>query len=300
MSRAGRDREPSLVIKTNITGPGTAPACPPQMMLAAAADVEWSKNYRARNGNVPFCYSVTWLAVPADGSIAGTDAVRFWYRSAYVRDASQTASLVTSAGEILAGLLAHAGLAAHYREHGIHVATVEEPARASPFIEEIVVRDKGQFDVECEAGLFAAQLSAQLRAARQHTMIICDKTIANVLAYAWLVLPAPPGSREAAVLQAMEGFCRAWAGVYDARVLLLRPVQPAPGRRPLPGQGTGPAARRRPGRPLHVRHRRPARHRHPARPDHRRPDPVDHRPHHQARPYSRGLNRVSSGSRARS
>jgi hypothetical protein len=91
------------------------------------------------------------------------------------------------------------GLAAHYRERGIHVATVEEPARASPFIEEIVVHGKGQFDVECEADLFAAQLSAQLRAARQHTMIICDKTIANVLAYAWLVLPAPPGSREAAV-----------------------------------------------------------------------------------------------------
>jgi predicted ATPase len=108
------------------------------------------------------------------------------------------------------------GLAAYYRERGIHVATVEEPARASPFIEEIVVHGKGQFDVECEADLFAAQLSAQLRAARQHTMIICDKTIANVLAYAWLVLPTPPGSREAAVLQAMEGFCRAWAGAYDA------------------------------------------------------------------------------------
>ena len=110
--------------------------------------------------------------------------------------------------------LTHA-LAAHYRERGIHVATVEEPARHSPFIEEIVVHGRGQFDVETEADLFGAQLSAQLRAARQHTMIICDKTIANVLAYAWLVLPAPPGSREAAVLTAMETFCRAWAPVYD-------------------------------------------------------------------------------------
>ena len=111
--------------------------------------------------------------------------------------------------------LTHA-LAAYYRERGIHVATVEEPARHSPFIEEIVVHGKGRFDVECEADLFAAQLSAQLRAARQHTMIICDKTIANVLAYAWLVLPAPPGSREAATLAAMEAFCRAWASTYDA------------------------------------------------------------------------------------
>ena len=40
--------------------------------------------------------------------------------------------------------LTHA-LAAHYRERGIHVATVEEPARHSPFIEEIVVHGKGQF-----------------------------------------------------------------------------------------------------------------------------------------------------------
>ena len=110
--------------------------------------------------------------------------------------------------------LTHA-LAAHYREQGIHVATVEEPARSSPFIEEIVVHGHGQFDLETEADLFGAQLSAQLRAARQHAMIIADKTIANVLAYARLVLAAPPGSREEAVLQAMETFCRAWAPLYD-------------------------------------------------------------------------------------
>jgi predicted ATPase len=110
--------------------------------------------------------------------------------------------------------LTHA-LAAYYRERGIHVATVEEPARHSPFIEEIVVHGKGQFDLETEADLFGAMLSAQLRAARQHTMIIADKTIANVLAYARIVLPAPAGSRQAAVLTAMEVFCRAWAPLYD-------------------------------------------------------------------------------------
>jgi predicted ATPase len=111
--------------------------------------------------------------------------------------------------------LTHA-LAAYYRERGIHVATVEEPARHSPFIEEIVVHGKGAFDLETEVDLFAAQLSAQLRAARQHTMVICDKTIANVLAYAWLVLETPPRSRAAATLGAMEAFCHAWAGTYDA------------------------------------------------------------------------------------
>jgi predicted ATPase len=106
-------------------------------------------------------------------------------------------------------------LAASFREKGIHVATVEEPARHSPFIEEIVVHGRGQFDLAAEVDLFGAQLSAQLRAARQHAMIIADKTIANVLAYSRLVLPAAAGSREAGVLAAMEEFCRAWAPFYD-------------------------------------------------------------------------------------
>ena len=111
--------------------------------------------------------------------------------------------------------LTHA-LAAHYRERGIHVAPVEEPARHSPFIEEIVVHGKGTFDLETEADLFGAMLSAQLRDARQHTMIIADKTVANVMAYAQIVLQAQPGSREAAVLNAMKAFCEAWAPAYDA------------------------------------------------------------------------------------
>ena len=104
--------------------------------------------------------------------------------------------------------LTHA-LAAYYREQGIHVATVEEPARHSPFVEEIVVHGHGRFDLETEVDLFAAQLSAQLRAARQHTMIICDKTIANVLAYARIVLETPARSRAAVTLDAMDTFCRA-------------------------------------------------------------------------------------------
>jgi thymidylate kinase len=127
--------------------------------------------------------------------------------------------------------LTHA-LAAYYRERGIHVATVEEPARHSPFIEEIVVHGKGAFDLETEVDLFAAQLPAQLRAARQHTMIIADKTIANVMAYAWLVLQTPPGSREAAVQEAMKAFCEAWAPVYDAVFYCCdRFRAPRPGRR---------------------------------------------------------------------
>jgi hypothetical protein len=111
--------------------------------------------------------------------------------------------------------LVHA-LTAHYRQQGVLVDCTAEPARTSPFIEDIVIHGKGNFDLATEVDLFAAQISATLRAARHHRLLICDKTIVNVLAYARIVLAAPPASHEKAVLDAMAGFCRAWAPTYDA------------------------------------------------------------------------------------
>ena len=110
--------------------------------------------------------------------------------------------------------LVHA-LTAYYRERGVLVDCTAEPARTSPFIEDIVIHGKGCFDLTTEVDLFAAQLSATLRAARHHRLLICDKTIVNVLAYARLVLAAPPDSHHENVLDGIAGFCRAWAPTYD-------------------------------------------------------------------------------------
>jgi hypothetical protein len=108
-------------------------------------------------------------------------------------------------------------LTAHYRQRGVVVDCTGEPARTSPFIEETVIYGKGSFDLACEVDLFAAHLSATLRAARHHRLLVCDKTVVNVLAYARLVLATTPGGPDAAVLDAMTGFLRAWAPVtYDA------------------------------------------------------------------------------------
>jgi hypothetical protein len=112
--------------------------------------------------------------------------------------------------------LVHA-LTAHYRERGVLVDCTGEPARTSPFIEETVIHGKGGFDLTCEVDLFAAHLSATVRAARHHRLLICDKTVVNVLAYARMVLTCAPDSQDAAMLDAMAGFCRTWApGTYDA------------------------------------------------------------------------------------
>ncbi|MFC7280170.1 AAA family ATPase [Paractinoplanes rhizophilus] len=107
-------------------------------------------------------------------------------------------------------------LTAHYRERGVLADCTAEPARTSPFIEETVIHGKGAFDLACEVDLFAAQLSTTLRAARHHQLLICDKTVANVLAYARMVLTYAPDSPDAAVLDAMAEFCRTWApATYD-------------------------------------------------------------------------------------
>jgi hypothetical protein len=94
---------------------GLAPACPPGIQLVAAIDVEWSKNYRIRGGNVPFCYSVAWLALPSSDASTSLDAIRFWYSSAYVQNASQVADLVADADAALTCLMSRATLIAGHQ-----------------------------------------------------------------------------------------------------------------------------------------------------------------------------------------
>ena len=104
-----------MIISTNVTGSRLVPRHPPGVRLLAAIDVEWSKNYRIRGGNVPFCYSVVWLVLPADDASTGLEATRFWYTSAYVQDASEGADLVAGADTALACLMQHASLIAGHQ-----------------------------------------------------------------------------------------------------------------------------------------------------------------------------------------
>jgi hypothetical protein len=85
-------------------------------------------------------------------------------------------------------------------------------------MEDIVLHGEGDFDLVAELDLFAQHFTVPLRAARHHQVLITDKTPANVLALAGLVLdPTEPGT--AAVLAAAEEMCGAWMPVaYDAIV----------------------------------------------------------------------------------
>lgn len=70
---------------------------PPAEPLVAAVDVEWTKNYRVKNGSTPFCYSIVWLT-------SGPAEPVFRYRSIYVESAEETQDLIQTADRDLGAL----------------------------------------------------------------------------------------------------------------------------------------------------------------------------------------------------
>ena len=106
-----------MIVATSITAPdqGEVPSFALGARLAGAIDVEWSKNYRPKGGNVPFCYSVVWLAIPDSGDAITTETALFSYRSAYVEHSGETGSLVDDTAAALAQLARHVTLVAGHQ-----------------------------------------------------------------------------------------------------------------------------------------------------------------------------------------
>jgi hypothetical protein len=97
-----------VIVTSNVGGPGHVPARPTGTRLLASLDVEWQKNYRIKNGNRAFCYSVTWITVP--NHAAGIDAVSFAYTSVYLDPTDEPAKLVALADVDLRAMLKEADL----------------------------------------------------------------------------------------------------------------------------------------------------------------------------------------------
>lgn len=75
--------------------------------ILASLDVEWTKNYRMKNGNIPFAWSVTWTCVPI-GAEPGVPPTAFGYRSMYVENDSETQHLIDGADAYINVLLDNA------------------------------------------------------------------------------------------------------------------------------------------------------------------------------------------------
>lgn len=77
-------------------------------MLLASFDVEWTKNYRIKNGNRPFCFSVVYLPIPTRGQPVDLAGCPWWWSSTYVESSGETADLVEVA-DVQLGVASDAG-----------------------------------------------------------------------------------------------------------------------------------------------------------------------------------------------
>jgi len=107
--------------------------------------------------------------------------------------------------------LVHA-LVSYYRERGIHATCVDEPARSSPFMEDIVLRGQGTFDViaeprhvRCPAHHPAPGGPPPQRPGRRPRR----------RSTSWPTRGRLP-AQDAPVIDAMLALCGATAGLYDA------------------------------------------------------------------------------------
>lgn len=87
-----------MIIKSSLSS--ARPLEPPPLrsgtVRIASVDVEWTKNYRIKNGQRPFCYSVAWLDLPADGT-ADLTAVPYEWTSVYVEEPGEMDAMIRHA-----------------------------------------------------------------------------------------------------------------------------------------------------------------------------------------------------------
>lgn len=95
-----------MIVTSDLSRPDHVPARRAGCRLVASMDVEWTKNYKIVNGNVPFCWSVIWLHVPHGRGNAVP--LGFSYTSVYVSGGGETQDLIVSADAQVASLLGHA------------------------------------------------------------------------------------------------------------------------------------------------------------------------------------------------
>lgn len=107
-------------------------------------------------------------------------------------------------------------LTAYYKSHHIHAANFIETARKSPFIEQALVYQKGEIDIFAELHLFSSHIRQELASARNHELLICDRTVASILGYANILLTANPNTFEEDILKAIKCLATAYSPIYDA------------------------------------------------------------------------------------
>ena len=99
-----------MIVVSTTGGPASCPRRTAGEWLVASIDVEWTKNYRVKNGNRPFCCSIVWVEVPDDEAPADLAKCSFAYTSVYTEHDGEAPYLVESAAVGLAAAIRGADL----------------------------------------------------------------------------------------------------------------------------------------------------------------------------------------------
>jgi AAA domain len=108
-----------------------------------------------------------------------------------------------------------AGLLGHLKSQGVNATQITEIARSSSYLEEAFFQPDGIVDIFTELSLFAGQIAEELEAARHHDVLICDRSVVNVLGYVDVYMVAERQTPVASYIGAMREFTRSYASIYD-------------------------------------------------------------------------------------
>lgn len=105
-------------------------------------------------------------------------------------------------------------IAAKLKEKGINCVVLPEPARNSVLVDDVVLRNIGEFDIPLEVDLIMNHISLCIRGARDGEIILSDRTPVNVLAYTRLLVDSLD-EMENGLLERCESLVEKWINFYD-------------------------------------------------------------------------------------
>jgi len=105
-------------------------------------------------------------------------------------------------------------VASRLKEQGINCEVLIEPARNSPVADAILLYNQGSFDMPAQLELFAMHIVQCVRATKNATIIISDRTPVSTMAYNDMLI-ANPTKHEKDLIDVAEAFTDVWTAYYD-------------------------------------------------------------------------------------
>lgn len=131
-----------MLVTSNLQWPETIFHRPDRLFgqphrFVVALDIEWTKNYKIKNGSRPFCYSMVLLSWPPDGPCSIADyPTTFGFKSVYVTSAGDESDLITSLDRDLQGwLMSDSILTGHQLSSDLSVIQNAADGRSLPGVQ---------------------------------------------------------------------------------------------------------------------------------------------------------------------